>query len=685
MKRRALLFLCVFCWALGGAYTCFAAEVSQITLTAEERRFIEEHPVIRAGVGPGFRPFEYFEDGEYTGISSDYVKLIEKATGLKIEPVTGLTWPEAYDAAINREIDILPAIVKNDEGLKYFNYSEMYYSYKRAIVVREDNKTIGGFGDLGGTPIAVRGGGSYHRYLMERYNLNFSLYSSESAAVAAVANGEEVAAAGNLATIDDWARGEGVTNLKYIIIPDENETTGLHMATRNDWPELGSIVDKAMAKISPETRKDIRSRWVALDAEVNDNSAAIRVSVGIAVILLVFLIGTLALVRHLRGENERRRKIQEQLTAVNEAQANFMTRMSHEIRTPLNAVIGMSYLLRRRGLSKRQENYVNNITQASRVMLSIIDDILRFSNMEHMQSVSANPVDLGALVDGVCGKVKYQVEERKLQFSCHVDPHTPQYIIGDRKCLEQILLNLLDNAVKFTLHGSVSVIVRPEEDRLIFAVSDTGVGISEQQMGRLFTPFSQEDGGITRAFGGTGIGLYLVKTLTDMMGGTIGVHSVKHEGSAFTVSLPLIPCDERAFREYSDSKHVERENDSYCALLVEDNMINCEIARELLEDVGWRVFEAHDGEQGVAAYIEHKSEVNIVLMDLHMPVMDGYEASRRIRAISSVPIAAVTADVVAGTRERCVECGIEYYISKPFDPDVLTATIKKMVLNSHTV
>lgn len=299
--------------------------------------------------------------------------------------------------------------------------------------------------------------------------------------------------------------------------------------------------------------------------------------------------------------------------------------------------------------------------------------------------------------------------------------------MGDTKRIEQVLLNTLSNAVKFTSTGEVSLDVRlvgKESDRyyLSFSIMDTGIGMTEGQIAKLFNPFVQGDSSTDRRFGGSGLGLSIVKSLVDMMGGQIQVFSTPDEGSTFVIHLSLVVDKEKEDihartllagrlkdirilvleRSGSDISLVEsylspgsrstadREasptklENTHVALLVEDNRTNQLIAETLLEQAGIEPILATDGKEAVELYQQHKNKIDLILMDLHMPVMNGYEAAQEIRAIlGSVPIVAMTADVILGVQEKCEQSGIYRYISKPFDPDRFFDTVTEIIRESE--
>lgn len=823
---------------------CAVAENS-ISLTEDELAFMKAHPLIRLGVDPGFVPFEFIDDnGEYKGITADYLALISEKTGLQFEVVKGLIWPEAYDMALAGEIDALPGIGKTSEREEYFLFSEPYYYYKRVIVTRDTETDISGIEDLEGFAVAVQRNSSHHSYLLSYPHINLSLYDSVEAALTAVATGTEKAFIGNLATTNYLVRSNGLTDLRFISFEAEKQQA-LYFAVRKDWPELINIFNKAMDIITESEKLTINKKWVELDTDI-DYRPIIRILSIVGAFIAVFLSVSFFWIARLKKEIRQRKQIQLELEKAkheadeaNEFKSSFMARMSHEIRTPLNAITGMSYLLKKTQTSLMQSMYIDRITQAANNMLSIINDILDFSKIEAGKvELEITSFSMDQVIQDVVNIVSYKIDEQQIGFRLSKDPLVPNWFFGDSKRIEQILLNVLNNAAKFTSSGEVSLDVRltaKENDtyHIAFTIKDTGIGMSEEQVNKLFTPFEQGDSSINRRFGGSGLGLSIVKNLLDMMGGEIKVFSTPNEGSTFIIYLPLnidkekeaiykkaisanhfrdvrtlvleksganinliesylsnfgMSCEltsseasalsmleaanENKFAKPFDLFIIDYDTPSkggfrfieamrnnnkiaklpkimmllpmmredlfdrlnehgidigigkpiipsvllngvldifnlkavsgsqpsssresgptklekhYHVLLAEDNKTNQLIARALLKQIGIESIIANDGKEAIEQYEEHMDSIDLILMDLHMPVINGYEAAKKIREISTkIPIVAMTADVILGVRDKCEQSGIYHYISKPFNPDHFIQTIKDIIMENES-
>ncbi|NLK00041.1 MAG: transporter substrate-binding domain-containing protein, partial [Clostridia bacterium] len=261
---------------------------NKIHWTGEERAFMEKHPIIRLGVDPKFIPFEFIDENkEYKGIANDYLSLISEITGLEFQVRKDLSWPEAYDMALNGDLDALPAIGKTPEREEHFLFSEPYYYFKRVIATRDTDDHISGMDDLEGLTVAVQRNSSHHSYLLPYEKINLSLYDSVETALTAVSTGEEVAFVGNLATTNYLIRLNGLTNLRFVSYEAEKQMA-LHFAVRSDWPELVSIFNKSMNAITDKEKTAITNKWIDLETHL-DFGPYIRIAVIIASVLAIVL------------------------------------------------------------------------------------------------------------------------------------------------------------------------------------------------------------------------------------------------------------------------------------------------------------------------------------------------------------------------------------------------------------
>lgn len=832
LKKAVILFV-IMILSFTHLYVSNANENATILqFSTDELDFIKSHPTVKVAVDPTFFPYEFIDkDGTYKGIAADYLDLIAQRTGISFIVSEGLTWTNAYERAVQGELDMLSCVLKTPSRELYFNYSAPYYFTYRSIFVTNDNHNISQLSDLYQKKVAVQRNSSHHSFLFDYPDIDPSLYDTVDEAVQALSEGREVAFIGNFATTNYIIKQNGITNLKSVPI-NADTRQGLHFAIRKDWPELVTIMNKAIASISEEEKIAINNKWLGIETQV-DYSRIIRIALMVGSVVIIIIGISLYWTYKLNKEVKRRKMIEadlkvakEEAESANQVKSTFLARMSHEIRTPLNAITGMSYILKKTDLTHTQHMYLDKISRASKDMLTLINDILDFSKIESGKVVLEHiSFKLDDVLEQLMSIASFRIEEQQIDFRLNKDTSIPAFLKGDPNRLEQILLNLVNNAIKFTKEGEVTLSIR-EVARvksfvyLEFTVKDTGIGMSKEQMDALFTPFTQADSSINRRFGGTGLGLSIVKHLAELMNGSVSVYSDLGEGSTFVVQLPFEEDFNKDYEERKEKASVyfrnirvlvleksvfhmnllkayldafsiaaefartelhaleliksantegnhpynllivdyetpepnaihfcetlnasgesfkcllmlpitklelfdaltpheyvigitkpiipsvmfnailelfkidimgeqqkineafpeeKREQQSLTVLVVEDNKTNQFIAKSLLEQQSHRVIIAENGLEAVNHMSKYGTEVDLILMDLHMPVMDGYEATQRIRERDKVtPIIAMTADAITGVEERCLEVGINKFISKPFDPDLFMQII----------
>jgi signal transduction histidine kinase/CheY-like chemotaxis protein len=378
--------------------------------------------------------------------------------------------------------------------------------------------------------------------------------------------------------------------------------------------------------------------------------------------------------RRLQESVAQSRQLAREAGNANAAKSDFLARMSHEIRTPMNGVIGMTDLLLQTGLTPKQQNYVEVARSSGESLLKLINEILDLSKIEAGKlELEAIDFDLVALIGDIQDLLRPHAEKKGIQLSSEIDPGTPSRLRGDPGRLRQVLVNLLDNAVKFTDQGEVSLGIRPEStegDRVVlrFEVKDTGVGISAERIEKLFQPFVQNDNSTSRRYGGSGLGLAIARQLASLMGGRIGVDSVEGKGATFWFTSRLLRVDGTSSTGKTDLATTPGKGQSRRILLVEDNVTNQMVARLLLERLGHTVNLAGNGQEAIA-YLQN-NDCDLVLMDCEMPGLDGYAATRAIRASGSVrnsriPIIALTANAMPEEERKCRAAGMNDFLTKP--------------------
>ena len=461
---------------------------------------------------------------------------------------------------------------------------------------------------------------------------------------------------------------------------------------RPSWPSI-------MERLGREGRVSAEEFWLR-----NEQGQEVPVEASLSVIesddarqpLRVQMI-----VRDLRARRETERALidaREAAEAATRAKSEFLANMSHEIRTPMNAILGFTELLLSTDLNARQRDFLSKTRSSAQTLLGVINDILDFSKIEAGKlELEVRPFLLDEVLSDVTSIIAVPASSKGLRFRLDTADDVPRELVGDALRLTQVLVNLCSNAVKFTQQGEVVVVTRRAQDSslppgrvaLNFSVRDTGIGMSEQEQARLFKPFTQADTSTTRRYGGTGLGLVISRQIVHMMGGELAVRSAPGEGSDFHFDVHLGRAEQVMQAKPAPS---DRMGDALAqarvalqgvrVLLVEDNPINQEVAREVLAAAGVNVSTADHGQAALTQLAQTDvAPFDLVLMDVQMPGLDGYETTRRIRASRAswhaIPIIAMTAHATARDRTEAQEAGMNDYLTKPFEPATLLRTLMR--------
>ena len=663
-------------------------QAEKVSLTPDERAWLIRNSMVRARI-TDLPPYQIVKDNEpEQGIVFEYLKLIGDRTGIKFKyEVTDKPFAEFLDSMKQRKgPDMTAVIVSTPEREKYLSFTAPYISSPYVIFIREQDKPILDISGLAGKALAVPRGFAVHQQLDRDYpEIRRTLYDSDEEALEAVATGKADAYIGNLTVASHIIHRRGFSSLQVTAAGPFKEQS-LSMGNRNDWPELTSIINKALASITEEEKTAIRNKYLAIKFEQGINKAVVLKWVlivgGSALgIMLLFVIWN----RQMSLEIKKRKQTEKDLKqardvaeTANQAKSNFLANMSHELRTPLNAILGFSGMLaREQNATADQQEKLAIINRSGQHLLSMINDVLDLSKIEaESVELQEHPFDLVALIKEISVMIQSRATEKGLSVAVEAETISFPYIKADVGKLRQILINLLNNAVKFTDEGGVAIRCsndpipeKPNRCHIVIEVEDTGPGIDPAIQAQIFESFVQGIDEPVRK--GTGLGLSICKKYADFMGGTIELESELSKGSLFRVRLPAKIAEAADGKRLIDDKPrvigLAPTQKTRRILVADDNRANLLLLRSLLEDVEFFVLEAKNGKEALAAF--KKESPDFVWMDMRMPIMDGYAAVRQIRQCSggdTIPIIAITASAFREQREEILAAGCDDMVFKPF-------------------
>ena len=661
--------------------------------TSKELKWLEKKLPLTYVYDPDWAPFEWKNDiDKHTGIIADILSLINKKVGIELTPINTDTWDESVELVKNAKVDMFSAITQNSTREEYLNFtSKNIYSYPAVFITNFDDKTvyINIDKDFKGKKIGIVKSSGLGQYIKTKYpEFEYVEIPKTHDGFYFIRKNKIDIFAVNTVTEKYYIEKKGFSDLKIALQLDY--IYHLKMAIRKDLPDvILSILDKSLSSIKEEDLNDIFNKWTEISIKQQTDWKLLFEITGALSVIILFLIWSN---RRLNQKVEIRTQEQtstnfelnkalEQTQQANNAKSLFLANVSHEIRTPMNGVLGMIQALRGTALSEEQKLYIETLDSSGNLLLLLIDDLLDLSKIESGKLVlDIEPFETLGWITEIQDLIEPLFENKKTNFTTEVSESLPEYLEGDVVRLLQIAVNLLSNAAKCTYNGEVKLsiggeLIKENQFSLHFTIKDTGIGISNDKLNHIFEAFHQiETDRIIN--NGVGLGLAICKSLSDIMEGSLQATSTLGEGSCFTFSATLsVPKENFSIEEVEDKFKISRE---LSILLVDDDSINRFSARTLLEQAGHEIVEAENGE--VALEKIKCQFFDVILMDIHMPVMDGVSATQAIREGNTkqkqVPIIGLTASVMKDEKDRYLKAGMNAVVAKPI-------VIKKLIKIIH--
>ncbi len=666
--------------------------VINYVLNEEEKQWLDAHEnTIRVGYLKDNLPFCGEENGKLTGILGTVLDTVREKYEITIKTVPCSTGEEMNEALQSGEIDIAGPILQDfytQEQFQVVLTDEIFDI--TPVVIYKGNEYTDSLSTIAATETSL-----YSKLMVSRLfpDAEIKLYDTQEECLEAVANGKVGATVIPSSKINLLNESSLTKSLSFAEMAKRQE---LGMFTTRENRRAATIINKAIVQSSNIlngvvlAQNSVSEKKVTLQDVLAEYAGLAIVVSFVIIFVLLLLVYSLSVSR--KKQMEALKEAQD-ANAANIAKTTFLNHMSHDIRTPMNAIVGFTEIAMKRKPDKEVENCLKKIRQSSEYLMTLMNDVLDISRIESGKlEYKPVPVDLRDMLNTVLSIARGYIENRDLNLYVSREELKTPYVMADELRIREVLLNIISNAVKFTKDGgTISFVAEncPGNDAhhviVRYRISDTGIGMSDEFLDRIFDEFSQENDGARTSYKGTGLGMAIAKKYVDLMGGKIEVSSRQGIGSIFTVEIPLLIA-EHVETEEKEKLRKDMDLHGLHVLLAEDNDLNAEIAVSLLEEQGMIVTRAADGKSVLAQFCHTApGTFDLILMDIMMPEMNGYETTKAIRNLpdrpdgKKIPVIAMTANAFAEDVQAALDAGMDDHVAKPVDMEILTSVITKYI------
>lgn len=659
-------------------------------LNAKEEKFLKENDNLKVAVFPYYPPYQFTNDqGKMEGIYVDFLELIENKINYKFQRVYYSDWSTLLDDARQKKIDVILEIQKTKDKEDFLVFNSPLFESKHAIVQNKNTSKTLDLKNFGNKRLILPYKYSIVEIIQKKYpKITIGYAVDELECLQKVNSGEYDAYIGPKAVIKYLINKNSITNVTISSELPFSYSPGFAVVKKQNV--LESIIKKSLNSISNKEKKTIIDNWLfnVVTPFYEKPHFWIWVSICFICLMIIFILINQYLKFKIKQRTRQLRIAKEKAEESDRLKTNFIQNISHEIRTPMNGIIGFSELLLKDNITvEEQREYAKIIAQNSKELITSIDNILEIAKLQTEKIIiKPEEIDLDVLFESIYKKYLQKANEKNINLIVESKLNSKAGIVLiDKPKLFKILLNLIDNAIKFTNIGSVIVQYDIVDKEIIISIKDSGIGIKKQDQETIFNIFTQSEKEISKNYGGLGLGLSIAKKNADLLGGKITLQTLENQGSTFTVILPYIPTQNFNKEEVNHKNEKPEKPEKHIILIAEDGDVNFMFLKTVLTKMPEFNFVIHRAENGRKAVdiCAENNQIELVLMDIKMPIMDGYEATKKIKKLRpQLPVIAQTAYSTEEDIQKAIAAGCDDFISKPIDRSLLKPIITRYIFRT---